>query len=125
MKVLVSFDIDGTLEVGDPPGPITLDMVRKAQAMGCIIGSSSDRAVSAQRSLWERANIVVDFVSLKHMLSEIKERFEADYYLHTGDRDLDKQFAREAGFDFMWMDEGASEPWVAWTNGQDTPVSSH
>jgi len=93
-------------------------MVRKAQAMGCIIGSSSDRAVSAQRSLWERANIVVDFVSLKHMLSEIKERFEADRYLHTGDRDLDKQFAREAGFEFMWMDEGASEPWIAWTNGQ-------
>ncbi len=28
---LVSFDIDGTLEVGDPPGPITLELVRYVQ----------------------------------------------------------------------------------------------
>ena len=27
--ILVSFDIDGTLEVGDPPGPIELALVRR------------------------------------------------------------------------------------------------
>jgi hypothetical protein len=31
VKVLVSFDIDGTLEAGDPPGPITMQMVKKSQ----------------------------------------------------------------------------------------------
>ncbi|MBI2855979.1 MAG: HAD family hydrolase [Chloroflexi bacterium] len=118
MRILVSFDIDGTLEVGDPPGPITMDMVRKAQELGCIIGSSSDRSISAQQNMWDRNNIQVDFVSLKHMLSGIRERFEADCYYHTGDRDLDRQFAREAGFDFWWMHEAASEPWVAMANGQ-------
>jgi hypothetical protein len=28
------FDIDGTLEVGDPPGLITMDMVRAIKALG-------------------------------------------------------------------------------------------
>jgi len=87
-------------------------MVRRAQEAGCIIGSSSDRAVSAQTALWERANITVDFTSLKHMLSGVKERFEADHYYHTGDRDLDRQFALEAGFEFFWMTEGKDEPWL-------------
>ena len=30
MAKLISFDIDGTLEVGNPPGSITLERVRKA-----------------------------------------------------------------------------------------------
>ena len=28
MAILISFDIDGTLEVGDPPGPLTMAMVK-------------------------------------------------------------------------------------------------
>jgi hydroxymethylpyrimidine pyrophosphatase-like HAD family hydrolase len=39
LATLISFDIDGTLVVGDPPGLITLDMVRQAQASGYLIGS--------------------------------------------------------------------------------------
>ena len=118
MKILLSFDIDGTLETGDPPGPITLEMVRRAKELGCIIGSASDRSISAQQGMWDRNSIEVDFVSQKHVLIGIKEKFEADYYLHMGDRELDRQFAREAGFEFMWMDAAASEPWIAWRNGQ-------
>ena len=117
MKILLSFDIDGTLETGDPPGPVTLDMVRRAKEAGCIIGSASDRSITAQQNMWDKHNIVVDFVSNKHVLGQIKERFEADYYLHMGDRELDRQFAREAEFEFMWMDEAATEPWIAMANG--------
>ena len=43
---LISFDIDGMLEVGDPPGYITMEMGRRAKALGYIIGSCSDRLVS-------------------------------------------------------------------------------
>ncbi|MCH2525708.1 MAG: hypothetical protein MK028_05200 [Dehalococcoidia bacterium] len=118
-KVLMSFDIDGTLEVGDPPGPITLDMVRKAQAAGIICGSSSDRSMTAQQNLWDRAGITPAFTSLKHMLADIKEQFEADYYYHTGDRDLDKQFALEAGFSYMWYWEAEHEPWLNLANGEE------
>ena len=34
MAILISFDIDGTLEVGDPPGPLTMDMVRIVPGQG-------------------------------------------------------------------------------------------
>ena len=123
MRILLSFDIDGTLETGDPPGPITLEMVIRAKELGCIIGSSSDRSITSQRDMWARNNIEVDFVSNKHVLIEIKNKFEADYYLHMGDRELDRQFAREAEFDFMWMDEAASEPWIAMKNGETPQVA--
>ena len=115
--MLLSFDIDGTLETGDPPGPVTLDMVRRAKELGCLIGSASDRSISAQKDMWERNNIEVDFVSQKHVLIDIRHRFEADYYLHMGDRELDRQFALEAEFNFLWMHEAATEPWIDIQNG--------
>lgn len=109
---LVSFDIDGTLEVGDPPGPLTMDMVRVVKAKGFIIGSCSDRPLSAQRAIWKKHNIEVDFVTSKHMLSDVKGKFSADAYCHIGDReDLDRQYALKAGYDFLWPDEACESEW--------------
>ena len=112
MAVLVSFDIDGTLEAGDPPGPITMGMVRKAKAHGCIIGSSSDRPLPVQQAIWDRHGIEVSFVSSKQTLPDVKSRFPADEYYHIGDTELDRQFALAAGFQFLWMYEGSDEPWL-------------
>lgn len=112
MAVLVSFDIDGTLEAGDPPGPITMSMVRKAKAHGCIIGSSSDRPLAVQQAIWDRHRIEVSFVLNKQGLLDLKARFPAEEYYHIGDTELDQQFALEAGFHFLWMDAGHTEPWL-------------
>jgi len=114
LAYLISFDIDGTLEFGDPPGGITVAMVIRAKELGFLIGSCSDRFPSAQRSLWEACDIAVDFVAAKHMLPDIRSRFEAVKYLHIGDRDLDQQLAEKAGFEFLWDHEGVAEPWLAW-----------
>jgi phosphoglycolate phosphatase-like HAD superfamily hydrolase len=111
---LISFDIDGTLEFGDPPGGITVEMVKRAKDLGFLIGSCSDRFPSAQKTLWEACDIEVDFVAPKHMLPDVKERFQADRYVHIGDRDLDQQFAEQAGFEFLWDHEGVAEPWLGW-----------
>ncbi len=119
MAILVSFDIDGTLEAGDPPGPITMGMVRKAEAHGCIIGSASDRPLPVQQAIWDRHNIQVSFVSPKQGLLEVKSRFAAEEYYHIGDTELDRQFALEAGFHFVWMDAGKSEPWIDGKTTQD------
>lgn len=119
MAFLISFDIDGTLEFGDPPGGVTLEMVKRAQELGFLIGSCSDRFPSAQKALWEARNIEVDFVAPKHMLPDIKARFEAERYVHIGDRDLDQQFAEQAGFEFWWDHEAVSEPWLAWLENGD------
>ncbi len=114
MVILISFDIDGTLEVDDPPGILTMDMVRRAQEKGFLIGSCSDRTMSGQRAIWEQHNIPVDFVVPKHMLSEVKAKFEADVYYHIGDReDLDKKYALEAGFEFLWPHEAILKPWFS------------
>ena len=110
---LISFDIDGTLEVGDPPGLITMDMVRRAQQLGCLIGSCSDRPLSAQRQIWEMHQISVDFTVLKHHLAEVKARFQADIYYHFGDTDMDHFYARQAGFHFIKADGTVRQAWDA------------
>ena len=113
MVILISFDIDGTLEIGDPPGILTMDLVRRTQAKGYLIGSCSDRPMSGQQAIWDQHNIPVDFVVSKQMLPDVKARFQADVYYHIGDReDLDKKYALEAGFEFLWPHEAILEPWL-------------
>jgi hypothetical protein len=122
LAILISFDIDGTLEVGDPPGVLTMDMVRMVQEKGFLIGSCSDRPMSGQQAIWDQHNIPVHFVVPKHRLPEVKAKFEADVYYHIGDReDLDKKYALEAGFEFLWPDEAAEMPWFLSDTGPGDP----
>ena len=116
MAILISFDIDGTMEFGDPPGGITLEMVKRAQQMGYFIGSCSDRPPSAQQALWDKYEIQVDFVAAKHLLGDVKAKFQADDFIHIGDRDLDQQYAEKAGFRFYWDHEAINEPWLTIKN---------
>ena len=108
---LVSFDIDGTLEVGNPPGIITISMVRSARDRGYVIGSGSDRPLSYQQLVWDRLAIVPDFTVLKHRLADVKVRFPAAVYYHIGDTDVDDHFATAAGFEFLRADAAARESW--------------
>ena len=119
MVILVSFDIDGTLEAGDPPGPVTMNMVRKARDHGCIIGSSSDRPLPVQQSIWDRYRIEVSFISHKQDLPDVKSRYPAEEYYHIGDTEMDQQLALAAGFHFVWMDDGHAEPWINGTESQE------
>ena len=106
---LISFDIDGTMFFGSPPGHITLDVVHRAKELGFIVGSASDRPISNQVQLWEEHGVEVDFVSLKHRLDDVRERFDATHYLHVGDTEMDRYFANLAGFSFFWVDEFHAE----------------
>ena len=111
MITLVSFDIDGTLELGDPPGIITIEMLRSIKRRGYLMGSGSDRPVSYQRELWKRLQIDADFTVLKHRLAEIKTRFLAHAYYHVGDTDVDDDLATRAGFRFLRADADAHAAW--------------
>lgn len=111
MALLISFDIDGTLEVGDPPGLISVGMVRECKRLGHLIGSCSDRPVSYQRQLWRRLDIAADFTVLKHRLADVRSQWPAEAYFHIGDTDLDHFFAGEAGFRFVRADATMLEAW--------------
>lgn len=112
MAIVLSFDIDGTLEIGDPPGGVTMEMVRRAHELGYLIGSCSDRPLSGQQAIWERFDIPVAFTAAKHQLDEVRSRIMAHSYYHIGDRHLDRQLAEKAGFGFWWVEEAVAEPWL-------------
>ncbi len=105
MAKLISFDIDGTLEVGEPPGGITMDMVRQVQGQGHLIGSCSDRTVSEQQRIWESHGITVEFTVLKHRLDEVKAQFPVDEYYHVGDTEIDRRASLQAGFNFLPVED--------------------
>jgi hydroxymethylpyrimidine pyrophosphatase-like HAD family hydrolase len=111
MAKLISFDIDGTLEVGDPPGYITIERVRQALELGYIIGSCSDRPVSQQQRMWLEHGIAVAFTVLKHQLDLVKAAFSADEYFHIGDTNMDRHYAERAGFAYFYPDVSIDHLW--------------
>jgi hydroxymethylpyrimidine pyrophosphatase-like HAD family hydrolase len=109
---LISFDIDGTLETGDPPGYITMARVRKALELGYIVGSCSDRPVSHQQRMWMEHDICVAFTVLKHQLDRVKAEFSAEQYYHIGDTNMDRHYAERAGFSFFYPDASVDHLWI-------------
>lgn len=112
MAKLISFDIDGTLEVGDPPGIITMARVRHALALGYIIGSCSDRTVSQQQRIWIEHAIPVAFTVLKHHLERVRAEFSAEQYYHIGDTNIDRYYAERAGFTYFYPDASVDHLWA-------------
>jgi hypothetical protein len=108
---LVSFDIDGTLEGGEPPGIVPIALVHEAKRLGYVVGSCSDRPVSFQQNLWERLRIAVDFTVLKHRLPDVRAQFTAAAYYHIGDTEVDAFYANAAGFSFLRADAETRRLW--------------
>jgi len=108
---LISFDIDGTLEVGDPPGVITIARVREALALGYIVGSCSDWTVSRQQRMWEAHGVPVAFTVLKHRLNRVRAEFSAEQYVHIGDTDMDRYYAERNGFAYFYPDDSVDHLW--------------
>ena len=89
-----------------------MGMVKRALSHGCIIGSCSDKPVPVQQAIWARYDIPVSFTLPKAGLYALKAQFAADAYFHIGDTEIDQQYAREGGIEFLWMHVGPSEPWL-------------
>ena len=105
---LVSFDIDGTLELGNPPGPLTRNFVLHVREQGCLIGSASDRTLREQEEVWAAFGIEPDFISRKHQLEDVRANFTWSSLFHIGDTHIDEHFARLAGFAFILVTDLAA-----------------
>jgi hypothetical protein len=112
MRRLISFDIDGTLEVGDPPGSITIARVRRALELGYIVGSCSDWPVSHQKRMWLKHDVPVSFTVLKHQLDRVRAEFSAEHYVHIGDTNIDRQYAERNGFTYYYPDASIDHLWT-------------
>ena len=100
-RLLISFDIDGTMEFGDPSGPISADLVVQLVQRGIVVGCASDKLRSGQAGLWRSYGVQPKFVGGKHHLLDVRERFAADRYIHVGDTEVDEHYALLAGFEFL------------------------
>lgn len=113
-KIVISYDIDGTVFAGDPPGKITLDMIQESKQLGYIIGSASDRTVTDQTQIWDRSGVDMDFIVLKHTLPETIAGLDPEFGFHIGDTNMDEYFAKQAGLTFIDIINGDFESfWTA------------
>ena len=112
MARLISFDMDGTLEAGNPPGPVTMAMVRRAQEMGYIIGSASDKPIPVQQDVWEQHGITVSFTIHKQNLDQVRAEFDCELYQHIGDTNMDQHYALMHGFEYLDVASSLAEPWM-------------
>jgi phosphoglycolate phosphatase-like HAD superfamily hydrolase len=100
--VVISFDIDGTMEFGDPPGPVPAAVARELVDRGYVVGVASDWPRSSQQPLWAKHGVEPRFVGGKHHLHDVKAGFPgASRYVHVGDTDIDEMYALQAGFEFL------------------------
>lgn len=104
-RIVLSFDIDGTMEFGDPPGPIPVALVAEFVAEGFVVGCASDRGRSTQEPLWRSHGIELHFTGGKHHLPHVRANFGADRYVHIGDTQVDRYYAGVAEFEFVSVHE--------------------
>lgn len=103
-EVLVAFDVDGTLEVGSPPGPIRLEAVRRLKERGLIVGivGAKEKVEAALRGL--------DFYMggdphKERNLRELAARYRPALAIYVADRPSDREAALKAGFCYVRPDD--------------------
>ena len=101
--MIISLDIDGTLEVGDPAGSVSIEEVKGLRDMNAIIGSCSSNPIHEQEETWREIGIEPDFMVTKDYLNIVKKFYpNADIFYHFGDLiGLDDVVAEQAGFTFI------------------------
>jgi hypothetical protein len=106
--IVVSIDVDGTMEFGEPPGPVTVELVRQLVDAGLVVGCASDRTRTDQEETWAGHGIALAFTGGKHHLDTVRERFPAERYVHVGDTHVDAHFAGLHGFEYLSVDDPAA-----------------
>ena len=99
--IIISYDIDGTVVAGDPPGRISMAMIQETKDLGYIIGSASDRTLTDQTQIWNKNSIDMEFIVLKHTLPDLVKKYDHVLGFHIGDTNMDEFYAKQAGLIFI------------------------
>ncbi len=95
-NIVLIFDVDGTLEVGDPPGPIPLSVLSYLKEKGFIVGIVGSWAKIPKEILSK-----LDFYYPGHpekpkWLSEVCKKFNPIIAFYIADEERDREACREA-----------------------------
>ena len=104
---IISFDIDGTMEFGNPSGLVTVEMVKAEIVKGNAIISCSGHIVANQIKMFKEHGIELQMACLKGGLREAKRNWNVNVerYIHIGDDEIDKEAAEFARFEYMTPEE--------------------
>jgi len=98
--IVIAFDVDGTLECGNPKGPIKLKTIRALKRAGFIVGiiGAYQKAVAAGL----QGGIDVDFLMSGHPykpkhLTHLKLVYRPALTIYVGDEPADRQAALQTG----------------------------
>jgi len=98
--VVITFDVDGTLECGEPKGPIKLDILRKLKEEKFTVG-----IVGAYQKVQKHiGNLDFYFGGDPHKiehLSKVREMFKPRLALYVADRESDRAVALKTGFTYV------------------------
>lgn len=100
MSVVVAFDVDGTLEVGEPKGPIKLEAVKRLKEAGLIVGivGARERVEGRLKGL----DFYMDGDPFKERnLKEVAGRYRPALAIYVADRPSDREAALKAGFCYV------------------------
>ena len=97
---MIAFDVDGTLEVGNPPGPIKLSKLKRLKEFGLIVGIVG----SFKKVKGVLPNLDFYYPGHPHKpkyLREIRERYNPALAIYVGDEEADRLAALNAGFIYV------------------------
>ncbi len=109
-KVVFAFDVDGTLEVGEPQGPVRLELLArikrdcKESYVGTVGNLEKGReAMKLCKSLY---NFRLDFVLPGHpfkplWLKWLKLLYKPTKAFYVGDEERDERAAKKAGYTYL------------------------
>ena len=94
--VVLVFDVDGTLEVGSPPGPIPIRVLYELKRRGFIVGIIGNYHRIIHRCI--DFHFCLQGHPVKHIsLRRVIEMFNPDLVIYVADEDRDRRACMDAG----------------------------
>jgi hypothetical protein len=100
MNVVIAFDVDGTLECGNPPGLIKIETVKRLKERGFIVG-----IIGAYKKVQQHINNLDFYLSgdphKPENLRKVHETYKPTFCIYVADLPSDRVAALENGFSYI------------------------